>query len=74
MSITLQPGEQSTATIVMQPGAATVQGLQPRIAVEGYAGNQLLGGVVLRVMVPKPLTAEPLSQHQIFLLPTLRAQ
>jgi hypothetical protein len=28
------------------------QGSLPRVAVEGYAGSQLLGGVVVEIVVP----------------------
>jgi hypothetical protein len=36
-----------------------VQGTQPKIAVEGYIGDQLIGGVVLGVVVPKYVTFMP---------------
>ncbi|HEY6119988.1 MAG TPA: Calx-beta domain-containing protein [Pyrinomonadaceae bacterium] len=50
--VSLAPGEVTTITVRIVPGAPTPQGTIPRVAVEGYAGNQLLGGVVLDVVVP----------------------
>ena len=50
--VTLQPGQQVTATVTINPGSAAVQGTRARVAIEGYAGGQLLGGVVLDVVVP----------------------
>ncbi len=53
MTVTLAPGEQTTVTVGIRAGTATVQGTQPRVAVEGYANGQLLGGVSFDVIVPK---------------------
>jgi hypothetical protein len=53
ISVTLAPGEQVSATVTIIPGASAVQGSTQRVAIEGYAGNQLLGGVVMDVLVPK---------------------
>lgn len=36
----------------------------PRIAVEGYAGNQLLGGVAVDVIVPKYVLFAP---YQVYM-------
>ncbi|MDP2706337.1 MAG: Ig-like domain-containing protein, partial [Burkholderiales bacterium] len=44
--ISLAPGQQTTITVSVSPGAPLPQGSIPRVAVEGYAGSQLLGGVV----------------------------
>ncbi|MDP2660541.1 MAG: hypothetical protein Q8R28_07420 [Dehalococcoidia bacterium] len=52
-SVTLPAGGQTTVNVSIQPGAATVQNTKPRVAVEAYAANQLLGGVVLDVLVPQ---------------------
>ena len=51
--ITLAPGQQITVTVTMTAGSPVPQGSIPRVAVEGYAGSQLLGGVVIDIMVPK---------------------
>jgi len=50
---TLAPGEQVTATVTIRPGPRVVQGTQPRVAIEGYISDTLIGGVVLDVMVPE---------------------
>ncbi|RME40639.1 MAG: hypothetical protein D6796_16945, partial [Caldilineae bacterium] len=52
-AVTLAPGETTTVTVRVSPGSATVQGTRARIAVEGYAGGQLIGGVVHDVLVPQ---------------------
>jgi len=52
VSVTLAAGEQTTVTVTLIPGAAAVQGVTPRVAVEGYIGTELLGGVVMNVIVP----------------------
>jgi hypothetical protein len=53
LSVTLAPGERTTATVYIRPGRASVQGTQPRVAVEGYISDTLIGGVVLDVLVPR---------------------
>ena len=55
----LAPGEKTTVTITIAPGSLVPQGSQPRVAVEGYAGNQLLGGVVIGIVVPKYVAFAP---------------
>lgn len=50
--VTLKAGEQTTVTVSAIAGSPLPQGSLPRVAVEGYAGSQLLGGVVVDVMVP----------------------
>ncbi len=50
--ISLGPGEQTTVTVSILSGAPVLQNIRPRVAVEGYAGSQLLGGVVIEVFVP----------------------
>jgi hypothetical protein len=50
---TLAPGELTTVTVTMRPGTAAVQGTQPRVAVEGYVDDELIGGVALGVMLPQ---------------------
>lgn len=52
VSVTLAPGEQTTVKVNIIPGGAAIQGATTRVAVEGYAGNELLGGVVMDVLVP----------------------
>ena len=48
----LAPGEEISVTVSIVPGAPVPQGNVPRVAIEGYAGSTLLGGVVLDVLVP----------------------
>lgn len=50
---TLAPSAQLTATVSILAGAPTVQGTQPRVALEGYVDGNLLSGVVLDVLVPE---------------------
>ncbi len=57
--ISLAPGEQTTVTVTVAPGSPMPQGSIPRVAVEGYAGNQLLGGVVIDIVVPKYVPFAP---------------
>ena len=52
MTVTLAPGERTTVTVRIAAGTATVQGTRPRVALEGSANGQLLGGVVMDVVVP----------------------
>ena len=53
ITVMLAAGEQTTATVATRPGTAAVQGTQPRLAIEGYANDELIGGVALDVMVSK---------------------
>ena len=55
MQVTLLPGEQVTVTVSIVPGAPAPQGTTPSIAVEGYVGGVLLGGVTIDVVVPRYL-------------------
>jgi len=50
--VNLAPGEQTTVTVTVMPGSLVPQGSIPRVAVEGYAGSQLLGGVAVDIVVP----------------------
>jgi hypothetical protein len=50
--VTLGPGQQTTVTVNILTGSPAPQGSVPRVAVEGYANSQLLGGVVVDVIVP----------------------
>jgi hypothetical protein len=51
-SFTLSSGEQRPVAITIQPGTSVAQASQPRIAIEGYIGDRLIGGVVIDVFVP----------------------
>jgi hypothetical protein len=53
LQVTLSPGQQITATVSIIAGTPVAQGSIMRGAVEGYAGSQLLGGVVFDVLVPR---------------------
>ena len=49
----LAPEEQAEAVVTITAGAPLPQGSQPRIAVEGYAAGELIGGVAMDVLVPR---------------------
>lgn len=66
--VTLAPGEQTTVTVSVIPGSLVPQGSIPRVAVEGYVGSQLLGGVVIDIVVPKYVAFGP---YQLY-LPLIR--
>jgi len=51
--VTLAPGDVTTVTLHILTGSPAPQGSVPRVAVEGYAGSQLLGGVAVDVIVPR---------------------
>jgi hypothetical protein len=51
--VSLAPGAQTTVTVSVGAGSPALQGSTPRVAVEGFAGAQLLGGVVIDILVPK---------------------
>jgi len=51
--VTLAPSQLITVTASVLAGSLVPQGSIPRVAIEGYAGSQLLGGVVIDVVVPK---------------------
>ena len=65
ITATLAAGEQVTATVTIIPGASAIQGKTPRLAVEGYAGNELLGDVTLDVIVPNYVFFD--GQQQVYL-------
>ena len=46
-------------TVSIVPGSPTPQGTIPRLAVEGYAGSQLLGGVAINIVVPAYIDFAP---------------
>jgi hypothetical protein len=50
--ISLDPGQQITVTVSIIAGSPLAQGSTPRVAIEGYIGDQLLGGVVIDIVVP----------------------
>jgi hypothetical protein len=52
ITATLSAGQVMTATLTVNPTSASVQGMHPRLAVEGYINGQLIGGVVQDVLVP----------------------
>ena len=62
--LTLAPGEQQTVTVRISPSSASVQGTTPRVAVEGYANGELLGGVEYKIQVP---TYAPFRGVRVFL-------
>jgi hypothetical protein len=68
-SATLRPGQQMTATVTIVPGSASIQGTRPRVAVEGYIGDTMIGGVVVAVTVPRYV---PFRYADAVYLPLLR--
>lgn len=62
--VSLAPGEQTTVTVTVAPGSLTPQNTIPRVAVEGYAGNEWLGGVVIGIVVPRYVAFAP---HRVYL-------
>ena len=52
VQVNLLPGQQTTVTVTVIAASPLPQGSVPRVAVEGYAGSQLLGGVVIDTIVP----------------------
>ena len=50
--INLAPGAVTTATVEIVTGSPLPQGSLPQVAVEGYVGSQLLGGVSFSVVAP----------------------
>jgi hypothetical protein len=50
--VVLTQGEPTTVTVSILTGSPAPQGSVPRVAVEGYANSQLIGGVVVDVIVP----------------------
>jgi hypothetical protein len=62
--VNLEPGERVTATVTIAPGSPAPQNSIPRLAVEGYAEGQLLGGVVVDVVVPRYVAYVP---YQLYL-------
>jgi hypothetical protein len=63
--VTLAPGEQVTVTVSILSGSPVPQGSIPRVAVEAYAGAQLLGGVAFDVVVPAYVV--PLGLNDLYL-------
>jgi hypothetical protein len=50
--VTLAPGAEITVVVNITPGPPSPQYGKPQVAIEGYVGTQLLGGVVIEVAVP----------------------
>jgi hypothetical protein len=51
--VVLGAGEQTSVTVQVTASSPFPQGSQPSVAVEGYVGTTLLGGVVVQVSVPR---------------------
>jgi hypothetical protein len=56
LQATLAPGAQTTVTVRLTAGAPIPQETVPRVAIEGWAGTQLLGGVTIDVVAPRYTT------------------
>jgi hypothetical protein len=52
-TVSLAPGQQTTVTVRIQAGTSAVQATRPRVAVEGYAGGQMIGGVTIDMLLPR---------------------
>ncbi len=50
--VSLASGATATVTVTILTGSPVLQGSHPEAAIEGYAGSQLLGGVVIDLGVP----------------------
>ena len=57
--VSLAPGAQTTVTVTVAPGSLVPQGTIPRLAVEGYVGSLLLGGVAIDIVVPQYVAFAP---------------
>jgi hypothetical protein len=60
--ITLAPGQVTTVTVGVLTASPVPQGGVSRVAVEGYVGAQLIGGVVIDILAPNydPIVGQPL--------------
>jgi len=66
--LTLEPNTQAPVTVTIRPGLPVVQGIRPRLAVEGFVAGELISGVALEVAVP--VWVDYNHAFQVF-LPTL---
>jgi hypothetical protein len=59
--VTLEPGAKAKVAMTIVPSGPTVQGTIVKVAVEGFVGDELLGGVVAEVVIPEyvPFSASP---------------
>lgn len=57
-SVTLEPGEQTMISVTVSPSGPTPQGAIVRVGVEGFVGQELLGGVVIGLVVPEDVPFE----------------
>ena len=64
----LAPGQSQPVTVRISPASTAVQGTTARVAVEGFAGTQLLGGVEFKVAIPSYV---PFRQKRVY-LPMIR--
>ncbi|MCU0522463.1 MAG: Ig-like domain-containing protein [Anaerolineae bacterium] len=56
-SLLLQPGESTTVTLTVDVGRTVVQDSLARLAVEGFIGADLIGGILFEQEVPRPAMA-----------------
>lgn len=64
--VTLAAGAQTTVEVRITPAGPSVQGTTPRVAIEGYIGDELLGGVTVDIVVPYNV-AKPAAHLMTFL-------
>lgn len=48
----LEAGESTTVTLTLYPSGSLVEGVVPQVAVEGFIGNEYIGGVLIRAGLP----------------------
>ena len=67
--VTLAAGAHTPVEVRVTPSGTSVQGTTTRVAIEGYIGAELLGGVTVEVMVPYNVRA--VDSHLMTFLPTI---
>ncbi len=72
VTVTLSPGEYITASVTLWPAGISVQSTYARVAVEGYVGETLIGGVTQDVFVPARGVFEGHDLRYIYLPLALR--
>jgi parallel beta-helix repeat protein len=56
-SVELNPGETMTATLIMHPNGPVIEQTEIRLAIEGYIGSEQIGGIDVRRIAPRALSA-----------------
>lgn len=66
--VTLAPGEFITATLQLTPGAGLPQDSLVEVAVEGYTGEELLGGIAVQVLAPEQVLYDGIWRNYLPML------